>query len=94
MPDWDLTAPRRYSKKGVDYVQVKVLSGVPPFVGLDAHDYSLQKGEVLFIPDANAQVLYARGLVSLAEQSVDSTSGGDLHRLCQGDESSVISDVH
>ncbi len=92
MPDWDLTAPKRYSKEGVNYVQVKVLFSVPPFVGLDAHDYSLQRGDVLLIPNANAQVLCARGLVVLTEQLAEGASCKEFRRLCQEGGVSVISE--
>jgi len=92
MPSWDLTAPKGYSKEGVNYVQVKVLSSVPPFVGLDALDYSLQKGDALLIPYANAQVLYARGLVVLTEQIAEGTSYEEFRRLCQEDGVCVISE--
>ncbi len=94
MPDWTDTSPRCYSKEGVNYVQVRVLSTIPTFVGLDAHNYSLQRDDVRFIPYANAQVLYARGLVVLAEQAVASTSGDNAYHLRQEDESSIISDAH
>lgn len=94
IPDWKDTSPRCYSKEGVNYVQVRVLSTIPTFVGLDAHSYSLQTDDVLFIPYANAQVLYARGLVVLAERVVASTSGDNTHRLHEEDDSAVIFDAH
>ncbi|MDD1721674.1 MAG: hypothetical protein LUP95_06800 [Euryarchaeota archaeon] len=93
-PDWKLTSERRYSKEGVNYIQVRVLSDIPTFVGLDTHNYSLQKDDVLFLPYANAQVLCERGLVALAEKFVESASGDYTHRFRQEDESFVISDVH
>ncbi|MGZ7145719.1 MAG: hypothetical protein ACXVIA_03225 [Halobacteriota archaeon] len=94
MSGWELLSLKCYSKDGMNYVRVRALSSIPTFVGLDTHNYSLQRDDVLFIPYANAQVLYARGLVVLAGQFVESTSGDNTHRLHEEDESSVIFDTH
>ncbi len=88
-----LTSPGRYSKEGVTYVEVRALSTIPTFVGLDARNYSLQKDDVLFVPCENAQVLLSRGLVAPAEPFVNSAVDRDTLRLRQEEGNSVSSDA-
>ncbi len=91
-PDWKSRSSQSYSRRGVNYVQVRALSTVPTFIGLDTRNYSLQKGDVLFIPYENAQVLYARELAAPAERVVANTISDKAPQLDQEERASVSSD--
>ncbi len=92
-PDWALMSTECYLKEGILYVRVKALSTVPTFVGLDTRNYSLQEGDILFIPYENAQVLSARGLAVPAEPSIGRAVDPNAEELYHEEDVSVGSDA-
>lgn len=55
------TAVQETRKKSRDsYVAVRLLTNVPTFVGLDQHNYTLMKNDVVMVPTVNAQALIER----------------------------------
>ncbi len=76
-------------KYGVQFVQVKVLSDIPTFVGLDTQNYDLKKGDVVFVPRANARVLCERGLAELREGSLESPAYDSTSHLREEDDTFV-----
>ncbi len=88
--DHELVSSGRRRKYGVQFVQVKVLSDVPTFVGLDTQNYDLKKGDVVFVPRANARVLCERGVAVLrSESSLESPAYDATSHLREEDDTLV-----
>jgi hypothetical protein len=62
----------------VAYTQVRVLEDIPDFIGLDEQTYALGKNDVMFLPEAQAQLLVKKKLAVFTDEGEIPPSECDL----------------
>jgi DNA replication initiation complex subunit (GINS family) len=60
------------------YLQVRVLTDIPTFIGLDGENYKLGEGETALLPEGNAQALSDRHIAIIVGDKLEDAKEGQV----------------
>jgi hypothetical protein len=65
--------------ENMSYLQVRILTDIPTFIGLDGENYKLGAGETVLLPEGNAKALSDRHIAIIVGDKLEDAKEGQVN---------------